>query len=312
MPPQSNLSLLGPLARRIMTWRLTFISRLVIPLPRFSQTSRIRTEQWIKGREEYRRLNRADAAVVSYGKSGRTWLRAMLSRYYQQQYSLPDDVLLKFDNLHRLHHEIPSILFTHDEHIKDYTGISDSKRDFYLNRVILLLRDPRDVAVSNYFHWKYRRGRAKNVVNADSRNNIDMTILRYVKNIMPKIIRFMNLWQQETHHVASLLTVRYEDLRDDTDANLRRVLEFLGHHPSDAEIQDAVSHTTFAKMRERERRGQYKSDILMPADPANPDSYKVRRAKVGGYRDYFTPIEIEDINRYMQIHLDPSCGYRAV
>jgi hypothetical protein len=312
VPPRSNLALLGPVARGIMTWRLTFIPRLVIPLPLFSRTARIRTEQWIKGREEYRRLQRADVVVVSYGKSGRTWLRAMLSRYYQQQYCLPDDVLLKFDNLHRLHHAIPRILFTHDAHIKDYTGNSDAKRDFYSKRVILLLRDPRDVAVSNYFHWKYRSGRAKNVINADRRNNIDMTILRYVKNIMPKIIRFMNSWQRESRHVASLLTVRYEDLRDDTDANLRRVLDFLRYHPSDVEIRDAVSHTTFAKMRERERRGQYKSDILMPADPANPDSYKVRRAKVGGYRDYFTPIEIEDINRYMRLHLDPSCGYRAV
>jgi hypothetical protein len=31
---------------------------------------------------------------------------------------------------------------------------------------------------------------------------------------------------------------------------------------------------------------------LTPGDPANPESYKVRQAKVGGYRDYFTDTEV--------------------
>ena len=48
---------------------------------------------------------------------------------------------------------IPRIRFTHDRYISDYTGNRDSKRDFYRKKVILLVRDPRDVAVSNYFQW---------------------------------------------------------------------------------------------------------------------------------------------------------------
>ena len=51
---------------------------------------------------------------------------------------------------------IPSIFFTHDNYLEDYTGNLDSKADFYGKRVVLLVRNPKDVAVSQYFQWKYR------------------------------------------------------------------------------------------------------------------------------------------------------------
>jgi hypothetical protein len=48
---------------------------------------------------------------------------------------------------------------------------------------------------------------------------------------------------------------------------------------------------------------------LTPKDRQNPDSYKVRRAKVGGYRDYFEEHEIAAIEELIQVTLAPSFGY---
>ncbi|HEX5078276.1 MAG TPA: hypothetical protein VFV80_03940, partial [Geminicoccaceae bacterium] len=42
--------------------------------------------RWVRGREEHRKLQRADYVLMSWGKSGRTWLRVMLSRFYQLAY----------------------------------------------------------------------------------------------------------------------------------------------------------------------------------------------------------------------------------
>ena len=117
---------------------------------------RIRIERWLRGREETRRLERADVAVVSFGKSGRTWLRVMISRYYQLMYGIPESVLLGFENYHRRNPEIPKIFFTHDNYIKDYTGEFDSKASFYAKKVVLLVRNPKDIAVSQYFQWQHR------------------------------------------------------------------------------------------------------------------------------------------------------------
>src|SRR5215468_12664020 len=72
--------------------------QLAFPLP---AERRRALERWLRGREQLARLRRADAVVVSYGKAGRTWLRGMLSGYYQHRYGLSERSLLGFDNFHR-------------------------------------------------------------------------------------------------------------------------------------------------------------------------------------------------------------------
>jgi hypothetical protein len=44
-------------------------------------------------------------------------------------------------------------------------------------------------------------------------------------------------------------------------------------------------------------------------DRSNPDSYKVRRAKVGGYRDYFEDDQLARIDALVQSSLSPVFGY---
>jgi alcohol sulfotransferase len=48
---------------------------------------------------------------------------------------------------------------------------------------------------------------------------------------------------------------------------------------------------------------------MMPKDRGNPDSYKVRRAKVGGYRDYFDDDQLAQIDTMVQASLSPVFGY---
>jgi hypothetical protein len=276
------------------------------------ENTRIRLERWLRGSEEIAKLRHADAVFVSYGKSGRTWLRVMLSRYYQKKYELPDDAFLNFDNLHRINQDIPRILFTHDNYIKDYTGNRDNKRDFYNKKVVLLVRDPRDVAVSQYFQWKHRMSPGKKIINRYPPDGSGISLYDFVmkpESGMPSIIEFMNLWHREAQKIANIMTVRYEDMRADTRENFRNILVFLGNQPDEAEIEDAVTYAAFENMRQREQSGQHASDRLAPKDAGNPDSYKVRRAKVGGYRDYFEDAELLELDNYLASHLDPSYGY---
>ena len=121
-----------------------------------SEDRKTRSERWLRGREQMQRLRAADIVIVSFGKSGRTWLRVMLSRLYQVKHGLSQRHLLGFDNLHSMNRAIPKIFLTHDNYIKDYTGNIDNKSDFYGHKVVLLARDPRDGAVSQYFQWRYR------------------------------------------------------------------------------------------------------------------------------------------------------------
>ena len=64
-------------------------------------------ERWLRGNEDFRKLSLADCVIVSFGKSGRTWLRVMLSRVYQVRHGLAQRHLLAFDNLHNKVPQIP-------------------------------------------------------------------------------------------------------------------------------------------------------------------------------------------------------------
>ena len=63
------------------------------------QPRRKAIDRWLRGREEHRKLQLADYVLMSWGKSGRTWLRVMLSRFYQIAYGMPEGRMLEFDNL---------------------------------------------------------------------------------------------------------------------------------------------------------------------------------------------------------------------
>src|SRR5512143_3751386 len=99
-----------------LTREATLLALFFLP-----QEKKIRLERWLRGREEFRRLQQADCVIVSFGKSGRTWLRVMLSRFYQVKYNLSQRSFLGFDNFHRKNPAIPKMLFTPDTYIKDYT-----------------------------------------------------------------------------------------------------------------------------------------------------------------------------------------------
>lgn len=278
------------------------------------EAQKIRLERRLRGREEARKLNQCDAAVVSFGKSGRTWFRVMLSRFYQSKHLLPSKQLLGFDNLHRKNPAIPKIFFTHDNYLKDFTGNNDSKADYYHTKTILLIRDPRDVAVSQFFQWKYRMRPAKKRLNRYPPHGSDLALFDFVMDKeagLPKIIDFMNLWAKEAGKVRDLLIVRYEDMRADTPGVLKQVTDFLGTPGDDALINDAVEYASVENMRklEQEKKFWLSGSRLLPKDKSNPNSYKVRRAKVGGWRDYFDDDQCAQIDELVNTTLDPVFGY---
>jgi hypothetical protein len=268
-------------------------------------------ERWLRGREDWRKLRLADAVVVSFGKSGRTWLRVLLSRVYQLQHGLHERAVIGFDNLHYRTGVVPKIMFTHDNYVKDYTGHRDTKEDFYDKKVIFLARDPRDVAVSQYFQWKYRMKPNKKDINAYP--VADLAPYEFVMSDagLPKVIEFMNLWAQEAPRIREFMIVRYEDLRAAPEATLGRILEFLGTPATAAQLADAVQFASLENMKRMEQQRVFwlSGGRLMPKDRSNPDSYKVRRGKVAGYRDDFDAAQLAEIDRLVETTLDPLYGY---
>lgn len=198
------------------------------------EAKKVRIERWLRGHEDFRKLSLAESVIVSFGKSGRTWLRVMMSRFYQVRHGLSERHLIAFDNLHRKNKAIPLIFFTHDNYLKDFTDHNQTKEDYYQKKVVLMVRDPADVAVSQYFQWKFRMTERKKIINKYPLDP-NVTLFDFVMNPesgLGKIIDFMNGWARELGRFRSLLIVRYEDMRADPGAALGRILEFVGDRKS--------------------------------------------------------------------------------
>ena len=142
------------------------------------------------GDPERIKYSNSEYFILSHPKSGRTWLRVMLSKYLS---SLNNHKFSNLIEIHQLTTEIdaPIISFNHDNTSYNY-GISMNKTHFknkkYKNEtdnVILLVRDPRDVIVSYYLHCTRRRKYFSGTIS---------DFIRDDKFGIEKIIMFLNNW----------------------------------------------------------------------------------------------------------------------
>lgn len=277
---------------------------------------KIALERRLRGKQEYRKLQAADWVLMSWGKSGRTWFRVMLSRFYQLHFGLDGDHMLEFDNFHRRNPAAPRVLFSHNNYIRDYLGQWDSLEYYRGTKLVILVRDPRDVAVSQYFQWRYRMRPHKKDLNAYPAHGTEVDIFDFVCNPdcgIPRIVAAFNVWARALPVMGDdLLLVRYEDMRADPASVLHQVTTFTGTPGSPAHIEAARDYAAYENMKKREagQEGMRGSgQRVKPGDGSNPESFKVRRGKVGGYRDYFTPGQLRTVDAMVEHKLDPVFGY---
>jgi len=275
------------------------------------ESKRFPTERRLRGWLEQQRLDRADYVVVSFGKSGRTWLRVMISRIYQKRHGLSDE-LIEYGNYHRADPALPRVLFTHDNYLRDYTGDGGGKAAFAGKPVLLLVRHPADITMSQYFQWKHRMRPHKVLLNQYPPVDHNVTPFEFMMGSsgLPKVNAWLNEWAVGLDTLKASLVVRYEDMRRDNFGELRRIADFMQMNATDAEVSDAVEWARFENMKQREAEASSSSDRLRAADVDNPDSFKTRRAKVGGWQDYFDDAEVEAIADNIDTTLDPRFGYR--
>ena len=274
-------------------------------------------EAWLHRRRWARRVIRemrqADGIIVSHTKSGRTWLRVMISHVYHLQYGVPPDELIKFDNLHKLNPAIPKLFFFRDTKIPTFMP-GGGKLPLRCDRkTLFVIRDPRDVAVSFYFHIRNRAGLRELDRKAINEADSSLELYDFVideKLGVPRVIDHLNRWYDDMQGMPQRLVVKYEEMRAEPVEVLDRVMTFLDRGFERRAIDDSVEFASFNSLSRKEADGFFKSNKLKPSNPDDVDSYKVRRGKIGGYRDYFNEDQNARIDRLVSDRLNQVYGYR--
>ena len=257
-------------------------------------------------------LSGGDAIVVSVPKSGRTWVRTFLSAYYARVAGRE----FVLDPPRDTKHGIPRVIFTHDAFENRTKGSWwDKARGKYLvparelnsTRIVLLARDPRDTFVSLHAHVTRRDPDAP----ADVKSKSVHELLHDGRFGIAAIVDAMNGWLNEFGSRGNFLLVHYEALRAAPAPEFRRLLHFIRNAPiEEPALTHALAFSDFENMQRLEAAGAFDSSILRPTDRDDPESYKVRRGKIGGFADYLSAEELEFADAACA-KLDMKFGYHS-
>ena len=150
-------------------------------------------------------------------------------------------------------------------------------------RMILLVRDPRDVVASvldaaTEGGWLYESRKRK--TNASRKTNRrPNAFVRERARVYRRGVE--NAWRAYDAHKGPKVLVRYEDLRADTMNEMRRIYAVLGIAVEDENLRRAVEKHSWENVPDREKgRGKF-----------------YRRGSSGGWKEDLTPRQVEVVEK---------------
>jgi hypothetical protein len=226
-------------------------------------------------------VSRRDAFLVSYPKSGNTWLKFMLTYLLsgrEADFDSDSTVIAEVGS----HRRAPGVLPGGGRLIKSHEPYSGPQKRLY-RRAIYLIRDGRDVAVS-YYYTLIRRG----LYEGDFGPFLRLFLSGGVDGYGPWHLHVESWLSSPLHEKGSLLVLKYEDLLAQPAENLSAAMDFLGVPVPQDRAEETIHAYSAERMRERERQSQFherkkRKDIMF-----------VRTAGSGDWARTFTPTD-EDL-----------------
>jgi hypothetical protein len=192
-----------------------------------------------------------DTFLVSYPKSGNTWMRFLIANLLQQN---PPVGLLEADCL------IPSVDAKSKKFFDDMKSPRVIKSHFSFipayRSVIYVVRDPRDVVMSQY-HYQIKRG------VLEQGTSLDGFVQRFLKGeVCPYGSWGDNVgsWTATRRGDPNFLLLRYEDMLADVTSGAEQISSFLGHGQDAARIATAIERSSLENMRKVEKAEGQKWD----------------------------------------------------
>lgn len=214
-----------------------------------------------------------DVFLVSYPKSGNTWTRFLIANVvYPEKHPdfsnindlLPDiEAMAKRDLAHAPR---PRLLKSHEYFDPRYP------------KVIYVVRDPRDVALSAY-HFNIKRRTieedfpVQRFVSGFVRGELDHSYGTWFENVAS--------WFYTRRGDPRFLLVRYESLQTGALAEMKRIVDFLGVAASEETLACAIEQSSSDRMRQLEKK---QAHLWSSTRETRQDKPFVRSATPGGWK----------------------------
>lgn len=247
--------------------------------------------------QQYSSPEQMDGFLISYPKSGRTWLQRIMVEAAMEVYQIKGPVKDIYDLQSHIP-AFPKIVSTHagscwEEKLRIWDDQEIGRLDdkaFLQKKVVHMIRDPRDVLVSQYYHMKFRT----NISSIQKKHLIESRIIG-----LKKQIAFLNKWQQYgLTYPKHVLLVSYEELQEAPLPILVEIADFWKLGLSKEALEKGKERAAFNRMRAKENAKTLTPWNYTP-QTSNRHSYHARSGKTGEYHSFFSEAEKERINQIL-------------
>ena len=294
---------------------------ILIPTQPLPTGSRVALRRKYLAQLELAKAHRASFLIIGHPKSGNTWLKVMLSRLYQLRYDLPESKLINTDEFARKIPEIPRLAatnayYSYEGEVGKLLACGAIDNPLRHKPVLFLARNPIDIAVSWYHQFTKRQSRAKQelinhfVDNPIDRHTVQMwEFVRHSDIGLPSLIEYQNTWARNVRELERGMLARYEDLRAQPVPTLLKITQLMGEDFSEEEIRAAVEWGSFDNLQKLETSGTFRQGGMKLVNADDPSTFKVRRGKVGGYREDFDEYQVAELEALVRDNILPELGY---
>ncbi|XP_070579800.1 sulfotransferase 4A1-like [Ptychodera flava] len=262
-----------------------------------------------------------DVYLITFPKSGTTWMKEILSlirnggdvdalKGTSIDVSIPqlEFVVTDFPRRDKFFEglditpdisltgmESPRLLCTH----LDYTSLPTQLQGNKKAKIIYLARNPKDVAVSNYYFEKLL-AQQKIIKSGKVYDCFSDYVVDFVNDLEYSFGSYSGMhWHDHVpefwrrRHDENVLFLKYEDMHKDIRSTISAIATFLDVILEEKSLDAIVANTSFeaSKKNPRMLRAKY-CKTRLGVDPETQSPF-VRKGKVGGWKEYFTVADNE-------------------
>jgi hypothetical protein len=226
-----------------------------------------------------------DVFLVSYPRSGNTWLRFLVGNLVSRNEPTT------FANIEE---RVPDIYRNTDRRLARMSSPRILKSHEYFDprykKVVYVVRDPRDVAVSYYFYLM-------NSGQIPADHPMDLFVQDYVSGKLDAFGSWgehVGSWLGARRPGEDTLLVRYEDLICQINLEVKRLAAFLGLRVTEATLEQAISESSFQTMRRLEAEQAHMWETTAQTSGSIPF---VREGKIGAGKSHLGEDSLDLIQR---------------
>lgn len=214
-----------------------------------------RLHQISKPKDEYFKPSDKDVYLVSYPRSGNTWMRVLLAEiiYGESGESLRDLGYYMPDiNKPRL---MKNVIEVGCHYIKAHDPLMINRRSELFKKVLYIIRDPRDIVIS---WFRFQSGRLYH-------KDFNHFFLDWISDRI-----YPSSWQTHVNswtgpgidmNDVDVCVVRYEDLLKDAFSVLKKIMTFLDLDVEPVRIREGIKKASVDKMRRKEKLGFWEDNV---------------------------------------------------